>query len=56
MYATRLGTGSAVEPGEGRPGPARRRVDYAIVRSPRAPEQVLEVAHELADPDRLGGA
>ena len=28
----------------------------AIYLADRAPEQVLEVAHELADPDRLGGA
>ena len=46
MYATRLGTGSAVEPGEGRPGPARRRVDYAIVRSPRAPDAAREAARD----------
>lgn len=37
MYATRLGTGSGVEPSEGRRGPARRRFDYAVVRVAREP-------------------
>jgi hypothetical protein len=37
MYATRLGTGSGVEPQEGRRRPAGRRVDYSIMRAPRVP-------------------
>lgn len=48
MYATRLGTGSSVEPGEGRPGPARRRVDYSIVPAPRAPDAAAEAARDTA--------
>ena len=48
MYATRLGTGSAVEPGEDRPGPARRRVDYSVVRAPRSPDGAAEAARDAA--------
>jgi LysM repeat protein len=55
MYAIRLGTGFGVEPGEDRPGPARRRVDYSIVRALRAPGAAAEAARDTGRAEHVPG-